>query len=456
MTFTQPVIIQAPASKSLSHRALIAAALAGGASRLTNVLESEDTLRTMDILGLSGASIRREGPGVFAVSGVPRGPAGAPLDRDGEPMDMDVGESGTTCRLLTAVLAAGQGAFLIRGRGKMHARPVADLVTALIGQGAQIRYMDRPGCPPMLLQASGLAGGETAVSLDESSQYLSGLLLAAPLARKELAVAIVGSKVVSWPYVGLTLQVMEDFGARFRVQVLEQDGWADVPWRNPGQAVPGRLRIVVRPGGYRPRDMAVEGDWSNASYFLAAGALGPDPVGVSGLRPDSLQGDRAILDILQRMGAAVHWDGDTVLVQGGDLCGVSLDMGHCPDLVPTVAVLAAQARGETVISNAAHLRIKESDRLEAVATGLKLAGAGVDVLEDGLRIRPAALPAGRRMGFATYGDHRLAMSLSLLEFAGIGVDLDQPGCVAKSFPEFWARWKELKDGPAQNPKRTVP
>lgn len=442
------VTIQAPASKSLSHRAVIAAALARGTSCLVNVLESEDLERTMDVLGKASAKIHREGPGAYTVSGMVHGPQGRLTSA--APLVMDVGESGTTCRLLTAVLAAGQGRFQVQGRGKMHSRPIASLVNVLLSQGADIQYLDQPGCPPLVLTAGGLSGGEAAIDLDESSQYLSGLLLAAPLARAPMTIAIAGHKVVSWPYVGLTLQILEDFGVGLTVQTLKGKKWTEASWRDPGRIVPGGLRIMVRPGAYQPRDMAVEGDWSNASYFLAAGALGPTPVAMTGLRQDSLQGDRAIARILQRMGATLQWERDKILVSGGRLRGVDLDMGHCPDLVPTVAAVAVQARGTTTIRNVAHLRIKESDRLEAVAAELTRIGAKITILEDGLIIEPAPLPKGCRLAFKTYGDHRLAMSLSLLELGGIGVDLDQPGCVAKSFPEFWARWETLKHGLEQS------
>jgi len=441
---TAALILQAPASKSLSHRALIAAALAPGQSRLSNILESEDLERTRDILARASALIQRDAPGAYTVSGMPRGPVGRSMDNNQKPLVMDVGESGTTCRLLTAVLAAGHGCFAIQGRGKMHARPIASLVTALASQGAEVEYLERTGCPPLVLHARGLPGGEVGIDLDESSQYLSGLLLAAPLARAAMTILVRGRKVVSWPYVGLTLDIMEQFGVRFQVQTLSHEHWMDVDWRTPGDIVPGRLRIQVQLGAYQARDMAVEGDWSNASYFLAAGALRDIPVGLRGLNPESLQGDRAIVDILGQMGARVRWEGDVVSVHGGQLHGVDVDMGACPDLVPTVAAVAAQAQGATTIRNVAHLRIKESDRLEAVVTELARIGAKTTALDDGLRVEPAPLPAGRRFAFQTYADHRLAMSLSLLELGGIGVDLDQPGCVAKSFPEFWTLWQEVR------------
>jgi 3-phosphoshikimate 1-carboxyvinyltransferase len=184
----------------------------------------------------------------------------------------------------------------------------------------------------------------------------------------------------------------------------------------------------------------VEGDWSNASYFLAAGAVGEKPVLVRGLRRDSLQGDMAILDILARMGARVDWGPLGVTVSGQGLHGVELSMGACPDLVPTVCAVAARASGPTTIRDVAHLRIKESDRLSACADELRKVGAEVETFEDGLTIIPRPITAGAAVDFCTYGDHRMAMSMSLFELAGVDVRLDNPGCVAKSFPGFWDQW----------------
>ncbi len=433
------IVIEAPASKSLSHRAVIAASLAVGTCRLTRVLESQDLSRTIDIMSRSGATITPKSPGGYTVEGttVPAGGGDAPLE-------LNVGESGTTCRLLTAVLAAGMGVFSLRGEGRMHDRPMGELTSTLSGLGASFTFLEKENYLPLNIFAAGLAGGQAEISMEESSQYLSGLLLAGPLSRNTLHVTVTGSKMVSWPYVGLTLQTLEDFQVRFEVQKLEQNQWKTVDWRNPGPVEPGRVRFTVWPSMYRARDLDVEGDWSNASYFLAAGAAGERPVTVRGLRKQSLQGDRAMLEIMEQMGADIRWDGGAVTVSPSLLRGVTVDMGASPDIVPTVAVLAAFAKSETVISNVAHLRIKESDRLDAVASQLSKAGTQVQALDDGLRIVPAPFKTGETLPMKTFGDHRIAMCLSILELAGLSIQLDDPSVVAKSFPGFWEQWEKVR------------
>jgi len=439
----QPVTVEAPASKSLSHRALICAALAQGHSSLSGVLESQDTERTMACLTACGASFARVGAGEYRVSGMPNGPKGGPESGEaltGEAADLDVGESGTTCRLLAGVVTAGRGRFRIHGAPRMHERPLGEPARALASQGVRFHFEAKPGYPPVVIETQGLPGGAVDVRLEESSQYLSGVLLAAPLARAPMTIALSGSKAVSWPYVSLTLQTMADFGAPAVVEALGENGFVPVDHRSVARAEPGKLRFQVTPAPYRPRSLRVEGDWSNASYFLAAGAVGKRPVRVRGLRRDSLQGDRAILDILAAMGAQVHWDEDGVTVSApaeGALHGVNLDMGACPDLVPTVAVAACFAQGPTTIVNVAHLRIKESDRLQALATEIAKTGCGTEILPDGLVITPAPLKAGQRIEFCAYADHRLVMGPSLFALAGIETVFDNPGCVAKSFPGFW-------------------
>lgn len=253
-----------------------------------------------------------------------------------------------------------------------------------------------------------------------------------------------GEKAVSWPYVGLTLKAMEDFGLAFHVEMKSHDAWKTVDWRTIKEVIPHQTRFIIKPGMYHAGNYQVEGDWSNTSYFLAAGAIGPNPVRISGLRANSLQGDKAMLDIVKRMGANVVIETDAVTVYPSKLTGITIDMGHCPDLVPTVATLAAFAQGETVITNVAHLRIKECDRLAGPSTELGKAGIISEVLEDGIRIQGDAqinLPEGTEL--CTYGDHRMAMSLSLLELADAVVRLDDPKCVAKSFPGFWQQWRKV-------------
>lgn len=436
------VRVKAPASKSMSHRAVIAAALAQGQSRLTGVLDSVDLDRTMDCLRACGATIERRGDTVVVdgVSGLPRG-------GENEPANLNVHESGTTCRLMTGVVAAGRGRFRLHGAPRMHERPIGALANVLEDLGAQFVWEGKKGFPPFVLSASGFPGGAVTVDAGESSQYLSGVLLAAACARETTTVALGGEKVVSWPYVALTLQILDDFGIDVRVQTRSQGGqWADTDWRDMDAARPGHVRFVVQPGAYVSGDYAVEGDWSNASYFLAAGAVGPHPVQVSGLRMDSLQGDRAMLDILGLMGARITWSEDGVLVAppvSGGLRGVTVDMGSCPDIVPTVAVVAAHATSRTVITGAAHLRIKECDRLDATATELAKVGAKVTTTDDGLIIDPALIRPGA-VDLATYGDHRIPMSLSVLELSGVVPHFDTPECVSKSFPGFWDEWAAVR------------
>lgn len=440
---TALITVAAPSSKSLSHRALIAAGLANGVSVVRGALRSVDLTITRGCLEAGGVGIEELDDGALRITGRPGGLMGGPLAGADDPVLLEVHESGTTCRLITAVAAGGHGVFDVRGAPRMHERPIGALCQALHHLGADVQYLEKTGYPPLRIRTDGLRGGFSTIALDESSQYLSGLLLAAPLAARGTVLEVAGKKVVSWPYVSLTLQVMEDFGVQFQVMRKSGEGFENVAWRELSEARPGEVRVTVVPGSYTAREYEVEGDWSNASYFLAAGAAGPVPVAVKGVRPDSAQGDRAICDILAAMGAPVSFEGGAAVSRPARLHGAELDMGRCPDLVPTVAALAAFADSETVISNVAHLKIKESDRLEAAAANLRRAGAGAVVFEDGIRVIPAAARGGFERAdvcFSCYGDHRMAMSASLYALAGIDVTLDDPSCVSKSFPDFFERW----------------
>ena len=448
----RPVTVSAPPSKSLSHRKMIASSLARGTSRLSGVLESEDLARTIDVLTCLGAVIERAGEGEYTVTGI----GGPPRMGPGASIHCFMGESGTTCRLLTAVIASGSGEFHIYGSGRLHERPMRDLSDALETLGAEVAFAGVPGHLPMTVKANGLSqpGGESWLPVpgDVSSQFLSGLLLAAPLAQNGLGLFLSGERPVSWPYIVLTLQTLEDAGCAFAVETLDHGQWKAVPWRSLSAGRPGMQRFRVLPGLYKPLagdKGVVEGDYSGASYLLAAGAAGPRPVRVTGLSPGSLQGDAVILDILAAMGASVVWEEGAVTVSPGFLNGIDIDMAHCPDLVPTVAVLAAMGTGVTTIRGVPHLREKESDRLSAPSQELAKIGCSVDVVPDGLVITPAPgkFPEGP-VYFSAHNDHRMAMSLALLGFAGVAVILDAPGCVAKSFPNFWDTWREIRTEPA--------
>lgn len=465
------VELVAPASKSLSHRYMIGAALADGESTLLNVLESADLEATRGILCEAGARMKPlHAPGTADIDGWNVwGMAGRPRGGANEPLQCDVGESGTSCRLLTAVLAAGEGKFHIFGHGRMHERPIADLCGVLEALGSGIEWLGQPGCPPILLNAAGLnpalVDGYARVSMDNSSQYFSGLLMAAPMAFGPICLELAGKKAVSWPYVGLTLQCMDDFGIRFDVESRPRIGvpWIVLQkstWRGLAEARPGCLRVRVWPGQYRAGTYAIEGDWSGASYFLAAGALGKRPVRMLGLNANSQQGDRAMLDILRQMGAEIAVAENSVTVYPSALHGVTIDMGACPDLVPTVATLAAFAKGSTRITNVAHLRLKESDRIMAPAQELAKAGVTVDTLSDGLLINGlgGVRANGRNKrscpkldpdsGLCAHNDHRIAMSLALLDLRDPELDvrarLDDASVVRKSFPRFWDLWGKLK------------
>lgn len=466
----EPVIISAPPSKSLSHRFLIGAALASGESVVRNTLESADLEATRSILRAAGARMEPLEENGQVVGWRTRGVDGCPRGGgEGDPLQCNVRESGTTCRLLTAALAAGEGVFHIYGEGRMNDRPIGDLCHVLQTLGTDIKFEDKKDYTPFLLRANGidpgLVDGYVQIGMDESSQFFSGLLMAAPLASSSLSIEVGGKKAVSWPYVGLTLQTLAAFGVRFSVQVRPRIGvpWSDLQkssWRIIEDIRPGCFRVRVWPSKYKAGEYTIEGDWSGASYFLAAGALGKRPVSVRGLNPESMQGDRRLLDILRKMGARVEISPEAITVYPSELHGVTLDMGSCPDLVPTVAVLAAYAKGSTRIGNVGHLRIKESDRIEAPARELSKAGVMVDALSEGLlvngmgglrghvRNKPDRPRLSENERLCSHNDHRMAMSLALLEMGDTGINarecLDDPTVVRKSFPNFWELWSLLK------------
>ncbi|CCO23828.1 3-phosphoshikimate 1-carboxyvinyltransferase [Maridesulfovibrio hydrothermalis] len=441
MTSDKYIKIKAPSSKSLSHRALIAGALSEGTTVVLDPLDSNDINRTMDCLSTMGAKFHVDA-GTTNVTGMTSGPKGGQK----EPEILEMRDSGTTCRLITALAGAGKGLFRIQGTPRMHDRPIGALTDALESQGVKVTFSDKDGYPPVTLEADGFSGREMDISLEESSQYLSGLLLAAPLAHETAIINVVGKKAVSWPYVALTLNVMEDFRVSFEVETMQDGTWTKADWRMVEKVIPGEIRFRVNPSPYQRDEYRVEGDWSNASYFLAAGAVGNKAVKIEGLSTDSLQGDRAIMGILESMGARIESDSSGVIVHPSKLHGVEVDMGLCPDLVPTVAVAAAFADSPTTITNVAHLRIKECDRLEASAAEVMRAGGKAEMTDDSITIIPGRLKKTERIVFSTYDDHRLAMSTAIFSLAGIEAIPEEPGCVNKSFPGFWDEWAKVTKG----------
>jgi 3-phosphoshikimate 1-carboxyvinyltransferase len=398
--------VSVPGSKSYSHRMLIAAALSDGACMIENCLDSEDCNLTIGALAGLGVAIERRPEGVAVVG---RGGSLAAC-----PAPVDLGNSGTSLRLLTAVAALGQGAYVLTGNERMQARPVQDLLDALSQAGASARSLKANGCPPVEIEGRPGFGGRVALDCSLSSQYLSALLLVGPCTAKGLEIAV-SKGPVSKPYVDLTLDTMERFGVH-----AERRGYE---WFR----VPGGQR-------YRAGDHRVAPDASQAGYFWAAAAVTGGTVTVAGMSRDSRQGDVRLLDVLEKMGCRVTSEPEGVAVTGGPLAAVEVDMGDMPDVVPTLAVVAAFAAGTTVVRNVAHLKAKESDRLAAAVTELRRMGVAASCDADSLRVTGGA-PRGALI--ETYDDHRIAMSFAVAGLRAEGVMISNPGCVQKSFPGFW-------------------
>jgi 3-phosphoshikimate 1-carboxyvinyltransferase len=402
-----------PGSKSLTHRALIAAALAAGDSRLTNALKAEDTELTAGGLARLGAGIDWQGSTVRV-----RGTGGrlAPV---AEPLYL--GNSGTSMRFLTALTALGQGKYVLTGSPRLCQRPMGDLLAALAQLGVAAVSENADDCPPILVTAGGLAGGRARLSGAVSSQFLSALLFLAPRAPREVEIEVTG-ELVSRPYVDLTLEVLGDFAISYY-----REGY----------------RYFRLPGGqcYQPCDYEIEADASSASYFWAAAALTGGRATIANLWPNSFQGDLGFLQVLSRLGCRVSASPGGLTVEGAPLKGIRADMANMPDLVPTLAVLAAFAQGETVITGVPHLRHKESDRLAALAAELRKMGIAARETADGLII-PGGRPRGAEID--PHQDHRLAMSFAVAGLKAPGTRIKDPDCVTKSFPDFWEFFEKLK------------
>jgi 3-phosphoshikimate 1-carboxyvinyltransferase len=403
-----------PGSKSYTHRALVAAALAEGESVLSNALRAEDTELTAQALAKLGAGIDWQGTDI-RVQG-----AGGRWRPVVEPIYL--GNSGTSMRFLTALVALGQGTYRLTGTARLCQRPLGELLRALEQLGAQAASERGDGCPPVLV-LGGLRGGRARLSGAVSSQYVSALLFIGPLAPEGVEIVIT-DELVSRPYVDLTLAVLEDFGISYY-----REGY--------------RFFQVLGGQPYQPGAYAIEADASSASYFWAAAAITCGKVTIANLSAASCQGDAAFPGVLERMGCTLESGEAGLTVQGGPLTGIDVDLATMPDLVPTLAVVGAFARGETIITGVAHLRHKESDRLAAVATELQKIGIAARETADGLII-PGGAPHGAAID--TYEDHRLAMSFAVAGLKTPGVVINDPGCVAKSFPDFWQYFDKLCQG----------
>jgi 3-phosphoshikimate 1-carboxyvinyltransferase len=423
LTRKPQVAVTVPGSKSITNRALVLAALASQEVPcvLTGVLNSEDTVLMVDCLRCLGLTVRWESPESLIVF------AREESVSDTKPVELAVGNSGTTMRFLTAMLATRPGRFRLDGVPRMRERPVQDLLDAL-NQILGVRATSEAGngCPPVVIENSGRVKADTiTVRANVSSQFLSGLLMAAPyLASEDRGITVrIDGPLVSEPYVEMTLSMMRTWG-----HVVER------PESNAYRI--GQNAVPLFKGPY-----AIEPDASAASYFWALPAILGGRITVAGLTRNSLQGDVAFVDVLQRMGCRVEECESGITVHGGPLKGIDVDMNAISDTVMTLGAVACFADGPTTIRNVAHIRHKETDRIAALATELRRLGAEVDEFADGLTIKPRPLHGAE---VETYNDHRMAMSLALIGLKVPGVKIKNPGCVAKTYPGFWQDLDKLR------------
>lgn len=405
--------VSVPGSKSISHRFLMAAALSDGDCIIENCLISEDTLLTMGALRQMGVMIRVEGEQIQV-----KGKNGR-FDACQDPIYL--GNSGTSLRFVCALAALGQGQYTITGTQRMQERPVQDLLDGLEMIQVPAKSVNGNGCPPVTIHGGKWMGGRTKLRCGKSSQYLSAMLLIAPCTQAGIEIQVTEGPV-SKPYVDLTRYVMQQFGIQ-----VKQTGYETFS--------------VAGGQTYGHGVHTVEPDCSQAGYFWAAAAITRGDVKVKGTYLNMRQGDVGMVRLLESMGCQIVEEEDGVRVTGGDLCAIETDMSDMPDMVPTIAVVAAFARGKTLIKNVSHLKIKESNRIEAVVRELNKMGIHALATDDGLMVE-----GGRPHGAVidTYNDHRIAMSFAVAGLVVPGMEIRNPGCVEKSFPNFWEVFSDLK------------
>ena len=428
--------VRLPGSKSISNRVLLLAALADGGTEVRDLLASDDTERMLDALQALGIGVTHLGGENWKIVGC----GGVFPVKQAE---LFLGNAGTAFRPLTAALALAGGDYVLKGVARMHERPIGDLVDGLRQLGADVSYLGNDGYPPLHLKPATIRqDGVVSVRGDVSSQFLTGLLMALPLTGQTVAVDVVG-ELISKPYIEITLATMARFGV-----VVEREGWQ---------------RFTVRAGSryVSPGTVYVEGDASSASYFLALGAIGGGPVRIEGVGRDSIQGDVKFAEALAQMGAIIETGPNWMAAHApqGGLVAVDLDCNHIPDAAMTLATAALFAKGTTTLRNIASWRVKETDRIAAMATELRKLGAEVEEGADYIRITPAPV---KPAAIDTYDDHRMAMCFSLAAFA-TPLRINDPKCVAKTFPDYFERFATVTraapviaiDGPSASGKGSV-
>lgn len=407
--------VTVPGSKSYTNRALLVAALADGVSHLEKPLVSDDTKYMIRALKGFGIEVGEE-PNAFIVSGK-AGKLIAPEE------EIFVGNAGTAMRFLTTFSALVKGKVHLDGDERMRERPLADLLKCLGQMGIKAIPVNQNGCPPIEIEGEGVPGGEVTLLGNKSSQYLTSLLLSAPYFKNDTSIFIEGD-LTSKSYADITLDIMQTFGV-----TAENDSYE---------------KFSVQAGQvYEPQTYMIEGDWSSASYFLAAAAVTGGNITLSGVYPNSVQGDAQFPAVLEKMGCKVKKNADSLQLIGNSLKGITINMNNMPDAVQTLAVIALFAKGQTVIEGIGNLRIKETNRIEALANELGRLGAEVEAGEDFLIIKPGEYQGAE---IETYNDHRMAMSFAVAGLKIPGVKIKNPKCVEKSFPKFFSHW------PPCNPK----
>ena len=410
--------IKLPGSKSISNRTLLLAALAEGTTDIRDLLASDDTARMLEALEALGVKLENIGENAVRVTG-----NGGRLAV--KKADLFLGNAGTAFRPLTAALALLEGEFKLSGIPRMHERPIGDLVDALRQAGANIEYLGNEGYPPLKISPADIQSSQAIkIRGDVSSQFLTALLMALPLSGKAFTIEVVG-ELISKPYIEITLNLMARFGVK-----IQRDGWE-------------RFHTPANTSYKSPQEIYVEGDASSASYFLAAGTVAADDQGltIEGVSSNSIQGDIKFADEIVKMGANIEYGANHVLVKRakGKLKAIDLDCNHIPDAAMTLAILALFADGTTTLRNIASWRVKETDRISAMATELRKVGASVEEGNDYIKITPpqALIP---NAVIDTYDDHRMAMCFSLVSLAGVPIIINDPKCVGKTFPDYFERF----------------
>ncbi|RRO04314.1 3-phosphoshikimate 1-carboxyvinyltransferase [Pectobacterium aquaticum] len=408
-----------PGSKSVSNRALLLAALAEGKTRLTNLLDSDDVRHMLTALTALGVDYHLSSDrAVCEISGL-----GGAFTAS-QPLELFLGNAGTAMRPLAAALCLTDGDIVLTGEPRMKERPIGHLVDALRQGGAKIDYLEQENYPPLRLHG-GFQGGEISVDGSVSSQFLTALLMTAPLAAQDTQISIQGD-LVSKPYIDITLHMMKAFGIEVRHENYQ------------------RFFVAGRQQYRSPGDYLVEGDASSASYFLAAAAIKGGVVRVTGVGRNSVQGDIRFADVLEKMGATVRWGEDYIECERGELHAIDMDMNHIPDAAMTIATAALFAQGgTTTLRNIFNWRVKETDRLAAMAIELRKVGAEVEEGNDYIRITPPTKLKVAEIG--TYNDHRMAMCFSLVALSDTPVTILDPKCTAKTFPDYFEQLARLSE-----------